>query len=177
MKRNAKIKLVPAETIVPGQTYIGCLHGDTSVAKRSVVVVCDEQDFDMDDKSDEGCYTCRFENGNTYPYLKVELFKFVAEYEVPSLANPRKMVGTNTIDLDWSDYVWTVNNPIVDTPNRAEVVIDFDNNKAKLLILPKVFTVGEVVKILKEVKSLNEDSTSDFVIEEKIKQLKSIYLW
>lgn len=177
MKRNAKIKLVPAETIVPGKTYMGCLHGDTSSSKRSVVVVCEEQEFDNTDKSDSDCYTCRFENGNTYPYIKGELFVLVAEYDVPSLANPRKMIGTNKIELDWSDYQGMVKNPIVDTPNRAEVVIDFDNNKAKIMTGVKVFSMKEVIDILNSVKSLNEDSTGDMVIDRKVKELKKLYLW
>jgi hypothetical protein len=176
MRRNAKIKLVPAETIVKGQTYVGCLHGDTSIPKRSVVVVCEEQ-TDLEDDSDRDCFNCRFENGNVYPYMKEELFKFVAEYDVPSLANPRKMIGTNTVDLDWCDYKHLIPSVVVDTPNTVEVSIDFDNNKAKVLTNEKVFNLNEVITMLNDIKSAEGDLTGDLVIDKRIKELKKNYQW
>jgi hypothetical protein len=177
MKRNAKIKLVPAETIVPGKTYMGCLHGDTSSSKRSVVVVCEEQEFDNTDKSDSDCYTCRFENGNTYPYIKEELFVLVAEYDVPSLANPRKMIGTNTIELDWSDYKWMTDSAIVDTPSRTEIAIDFNRNNAKVTANPKRFSLTDVLNILDDLKMNNDDTLHNQKINMQILTLKQNYLW
>jgi hypothetical protein len=162
------------------------LHGDTSLHRRSSVVACEgEQDVDKTD-TEQDCFSCRYANGNTYPYMRNELFKFVFEYQVPSLANPRKMVGTNQVDFSDTDYSFIVENQIGSMGNDVEAFIDFDSNKAKLITKEIGFTLNEVITILNSMKSNDTGEGSslgeyarnlifDEQVDKKIKQLKRQY--
>lgn len=186
MKRLGKILIVPATEIIAGRAYVGALHSDIAINNLSAVIAS-EGEYDVEKEDGEfDCFTCRYKNGNTYPYLRKELFKFVFEYQVPSLANPRKMVGSNQVDFSDSDYQHIVEKQIGSMGNDVEVIIDFDSNTAKLLTNEIHFTLAEMINILESLKSNDTGELSslaeyahnqsfDKQIDMKIKHLKHQY--
>ena len=175
MKRIGKILLVPATTIKKGRAYVGCLHGDKDINKRSYVIASEgDTEIERGEENDDA-FNCRFKNGNTYPFFRKELFQFVFEYDVPSLANPRKSVGKNQTAIADGDYEFIIVNHI-GAMSDVEVIIDFDANVAKLLTKEIGFSLGEVVAILESMKNndTGELSTLEF-IDIKIAELKAKY--
>lgn len=168
MKRVAKLLLVPAGDIVKGRAYVACLHGNTDYHNRTHVIASESED-DHDKEND--CFTCRFENGNTYPFMRNELFKFVAEYEVTAITDPTKIVGTNKIDVSCADYEHIITNPI-GRVSYIEINIDFDNNVARLLTKQCTYTFEEMVKVL---ESMKFNDAMDNRIDQKIKELREQY--
>lgn len=186
MKRLGKVQLVPATNIITGRTYIGCLHRYTAFHNRSSVIAIEgEENIDKNDQ-EQDCFTCRFQNGNTYPYLRSELFKLMFEYQVPSLANARKILGTNLIEFSDTDYQFIVENQIGLIGNDIEAIIDFDLKVAKLITKEITFSLNEVITILENLKMNDGGEMSslagyvcntriDQQLNEKIKQLKTQY--
>lgn len=186
MKRLGKLVLVPATTIIAGHAYVGCLHGDTDIMKRSYVIACEGDREILKGEGETDAFTCRFKNGNTYPYLRNELYKFVFQYNVPSLANPRKIVGMNQIDITSSDIEHIIVNKIGSLGNDVEAIIDFDSNTAKLLTKDVGFSLSDVVAILESMKTKDSGEhssmgeyvgniTMDKTIDMKIFELKQKY--
>lgn len=186
MKRLGKLVLVPATTIIAGRAYVGCLHGDTDIMKRSYVIACEGDTEIEKEEGETDAFTCRYKNGNTYPYLREELYKFVLEYDVPSLANPRKIVGKNQIDIASGDIEHIVVNKIGSMGNHVEALIDFDSNTAKLLTKDVAFSLSDVITILESMKSNDKGEHSslgeyaknlmiDQSIDIKIAELKTKY--
>lgn len=181
MKRIGKILLVPATTITKGRAYVGCLHGDTNINKRTFLVACEGEEEDPETEA----FSCRFENGNTYPYMKKELFNFFFEYDVPSLANPRKTIGQNQTPIADADYDHIIQNQIGSMCD-VETRIDFDSNTAKLLTKEVGFSLTEVISILESMKNNDSGALSsmseyicntamDETIDKKIVELKKKY--
>jgi hypothetical protein len=180
MKRIVKIILEEVTEIVKGQSYVACLHGDTTLHRRSHVIACE----DVDLNESESCVTCRFENGNTYPYMKGELFQLIARYDVPSLANPRKFVGKNDVPFSCANYGEIIKDQIGSVTKDVEVFIDMDTNTARLMKGQVTFTFDELIRILQNMKVDDESSSNDDYlvdqilnehIDKKIRELKKEY--
>jgi hypothetical protein len=165
MKRIVKIILEEVTEIVKGQSYVACLHGDTTLHRRSHVIACE----DVDLNESESCVTCRFENGNTYPYMKGELFQLIAKNDVP---------------FSCANYGEIIKDQIGSVTKDVEVFIDMDTNTARLMKGQVTFTFDELIRILQNMKVDDESSSNDDYlvdqilnehIDKKIRELKKEY--